>query len=60
MIEDVSHMTFGDSQVTIDGDSLVSTATTEQILHLLDELDLNRERSLYVPCRICVGPIINV
>ncbi len=60
MTEDVSHMTFGDSQVTIDGDSLVSTATTEQILHLLDELDSDREHSLHIPCRICIGPIINV
>lgn len=60
MTEDISHMTLGESQVTIDGDSLVSTATAEQILHLLDELDFDKQPVVIIPCRLCVGPVIQV
>lgn len=61
--KDISHMSFGESQVTIEGDSLVSTTTTEQILHLLDELEsdvLDNSKSIHIPCRVCVGPILLV
>ena len=67
MTEDTSNMT-GDSSHVTDGDSPVTTATAEQIMELLDQLESNSHLTgveenggeVMVQCRHCTGPLLTV